>query len=541
MLGVPGLMRAYRAGKVALANAVGTGVADDKAVYAYMPRIIRYYLDEEPILPNVETAYLPRAGGAALHARSSGRAGGQAGRRIRRLRHHDRAAGEPGRARRVPRQAARRPGQLHQPALHRAVGRADPGRRPRSSPATSICGRSRSPGRHLGAARRPDPGGAATGSLIVNSSQGGGSKDTWVVEYDPLLARYAESIFWLARYVERAENLARILDVNETFSRDTPGGQDWLSIVQLNSDEKRFFATHPAATADSVLHFYVIDGENPTSIVGAIRDARENARTLRPLISTEMWVQLNVFHNRLAALERRRTDARPSAPLFDSDQGGLPDPHRHHRGHVLPRPGLVFLPARPLYRARRPDDAAARHQIPPATAEPSDSARRSSQPVECAAALGAGYHAFRRVHPADTDAGAGGGFPAVQPGLPALGLSCLREIERLLSEVKSRYWLRRGNDAAEALDRLRAILGPARQSDDLGEGLHEFIDLMQQHLMRRQLTAAPMAFFGHSEPASRMQAQTVATARKRTRNAVSPSVISRPTATSSRCRSASTA
>jgi len=55
LLGVPGLMRAYRAGKVALANAVGTGVADDKAVYAYMPRIIRYYLGEDAILPNVET------------------------------------------------------------------------------------------------------------------------------------------------------------------------------------------------------------------------------------------------------------------------------------------------------------------------------------------------------------------------------------------------------------------------------------------------------------------------------------------------------
>jgi uncharacterized circularly permuted ATP-grasp superfamily protein len=55
MLGVPGLMRAVRKGNVTLANAVGTGVADDKAVYAYVPRIIRYYLGEDPILPNVET------------------------------------------------------------------------------------------------------------------------------------------------------------------------------------------------------------------------------------------------------------------------------------------------------------------------------------------------------------------------------------------------------------------------------------------------------------------------------------------------------
>ena len=80
-----------------------------------------------------------------------------------------------------------------------------------------------------------------------------------------LLARFADCIFWLARYVERAENLARILDVNETFARDSHGGQNWRSIVQLNSDEKRFFATHDTASVHSVVNFYVIDNDNPTS------------------------------------------------------------------------------------------------------------------------------------------------------------------------------------------------------------------------------------------------------------------------------------
>ncbi len=55
LLGVPGLVNAHRAGNVALANSIGTGVADDKVIYAYVPRIIRYYLQEDPILPNVET------------------------------------------------------------------------------------------------------------------------------------------------------------------------------------------------------------------------------------------------------------------------------------------------------------------------------------------------------------------------------------------------------------------------------------------------------------------------------------------------------
>ena len=57
-LGVPGLFNAYRAGNVTLANAIGTGVADDKAMYAYVPAIIKYYLGEEPILPNVQTYLL---------------------------------------------------------------------------------------------------------------------------------------------------------------------------------------------------------------------------------------------------------------------------------------------------------------------------------------------------------------------------------------------------------------------------------------------------------------------------------------------------
>ena len=59
-LGVPGLFNAYRAGNVSLANAIGTGVADDKALYAYVPALIKYYLGEEPILPNVQTSSVER-------------------------------------------------------------------------------------------------------------------------------------------------------------------------------------------------------------------------------------------------------------------------------------------------------------------------------------------------------------------------------------------------------------------------------------------------------------------------------------------------
>ena len=69
-LGVPGLFNAYRAGNVAIVNAIGTGVADDKAIYAYVPAIIRFYLGEEPILPNVQTYMLADPDGSRVHARA---------------------------------------------------------------------------------------------------------------------------------------------------------------------------------------------------------------------------------------------------------------------------------------------------------------------------------------------------------------------------------------------------------------------------------------------------------------------------------------
>ena len=86
LLGVPGLMEAYRDGQVALANAPGNGVADDKVIYAYVPDMIRYYEDAEPILPNVPTYLCWRDDDRALRARPSRRAGGEGGQRVGRIR-----------------------------------------------------------------------------------------------------------------------------------------------------------------------------------------------------------------------------------------------------------------------------------------------------------------------------------------------------------------------------------------------------------------------------------------------------------------------
>ena len=87
MLGVPGLMDVYKAGRVALANAPGTGVADDKVVYAYVPKIVKYYLDEDIILPNVPTYVCAEDRDRALRAGASATLVVKAANESGRLRH----------------------------------------------------------------------------------------------------------------------------------------------------------------------------------------------------------------------------------------------------------------------------------------------------------------------------------------------------------------------------------------------------------------------------------------------------------------------
>ena len=116
------------------------------------------------------------------------------------------------------------------------------------------------------------------------------------MRFDALLARDAEGLFWMARYLERVENLARLIDVTQSF--ESPGFETdaWFGLIRINADEENFKSRGFSPDADHVKRFYLLDRGNPTSIPCNLEDARTNARTLRPLISTEMWRQINVFH-----------------------------------------------------------------------------------------------------------------------------------------------------------------------------------------------------------------------------------------------------
>ena len=112
-----------------------------------------------------------------------------------------------------------------------------------------------------------------------------------------MLSRTADHLFWMSRYMERAENLARLLDVTWQMSLvpqpPETVNQSWNAIIALNSLEEAFAAQYPAVTGDNVLRFMVSDAANSASIHSCLRLARENAHAVRGTITSEMWETMN--------------------------------------------------------------------------------------------------------------------------------------------------------------------------------------------------------------------------------------------------------
>jgi uncharacterized alpha-E superfamily protein len=317
-----------------------------------------------------------------------------------------------------------------------------------------------------------------------------------------LLARHAEAAFWMARYVERAENLARLLDVQQVFANDSRDPASWRSILALNADEARFLETRAAIDRASVTQFYVLDQENPTSIVSAIQWARENARALRPLISTEMWSQLNVFHRRLNSL----TSADLSEAKLSRTCAIIKEGCQAHNGitegtFFRDESWYFYSIGRQIERA----DQTTRlldikyHQLLPRGADVGSAFDIGQWNSVLRSA--AGYYAYRRVHSQAMSPATIAGFLLQNRAFPRSIALCVNDIDRTLNELRSRYGLRGGAAALERIDELQAELNGRSVEGILISGLHEFLDMFQKTLGLLGLDIARDFFHHQDSPA----------------------------------------
>ncbi|MFT3996826.1 MAG: alpha-E domain-containing protein [Asticcacaulis sp.] len=143
-----------------------------------------------------------------------------------------------------------------------------------------------------------------------------------------MLSRVANSIYWMSRYLERAENVARFIDVNSHLMLDmglSVEETQWYPLIATSGDDEDFNKRYSGADEKSIVRFMTFDDKNPNSILSSIFRARENARTVREIIPVEVWEKINELYHLTQAQSRKRslealqdyyTEVRKSGNLF---------------------------------------------------------------------------------------------------------------------------------------------------------------------------------------------------------------------------------
>ncbi len=311
---------------------------------------------------------------------------------------------------------------------------------------------------------------------------------------DSLLARFAEDSYWLARYIERAENLARLLDVTESFDRGHQDSAQWASILALFGDQAAYQSRYKVVQARDVIRFYSLDRNNPNSIISSIRFARNNARTLRHLISVEMWTRINVFYNRVDALRSRDvTQAKLSrfcgsikddCQLFQGcTQNTL------YRDQVWHFYRLGRLIERCDQTTRLVDMKTA--SVPVAKPEIAHAQDLSQWNTMLRAA--SAYHGYLRRYPREMTPNTVSGFVLFDPGLPRSIAFCATEMRQVIDQMRAVIDERQHASIARQLKKLDKM---ARSHPEkvIESGLHDFLDAVQVELMGLHNSLAKACF-----------------------------------------------
>ena len=317
VLGVPGLVGAYLAGNVTIANAIGTGIADDKAIYSYIPDLIRFYLSEEPLLKNVPTYRCREPGVAEIRHGAPRPTRGQGGQRIGRLRHAGRPARKLRPARAVRSQDHGRSEKLHRPA---DAGAVDLSGLVRERRVAAPCGleavRALGLGRRAHRAWRPHPR-RAEGGFAGRQFEPGRWDQGHLDRRRPgrpgltsMLARTADNLFWLARSMERADYIARTIEATLRLEylpkTDSEKVGEWEGALNASGAYDSFVDKHGELDEEAAIEYLTFDLSNASSIRNCLENARAAGRAVRTALTAETWTAINDAWLQLKRFETTR-------------------------------------------------------------------------------------------------------------------------------------------------------------------------------------------------------------------------------------------
>lgn len=298
-----------------------------------------------------------------------------------------------------------------------------------------------------------------------------------------MLSRVAGSIYWLNRYVERAENIARFIDANLNLILDSPAGmeQQWEPLIMTTGDLSLFQERYGAVTAENAIQFLTFDRQYSNSILSCLQAARENARSIREIISSEMWEQINAFYmmvkeacpgQPLAALHDFFTQVKLASHLF---AGVMDATMTHNEGWHFGQIGRLL---------ERADKTSRILDVKYFILLPSvQDVGTTLDEIQWMSLLrsASAYEMYRkRQHRIDPTTVAE--FLILDAQFPRSIRFCLLCAERSLHEITgtpSGTW----RDPAErALGRLRSELEYLTIADIIDTGLHEFINALQEQM-----------------------------------------------------------
>lgn len=301
-----------------------------------------------------------------------------------------------------------------------------------------------------------------------------------------MLSRVADSIYWMARYVERAENLARLLLSTQDLLLDAGAEgrldetQFWQPILATTGDEEAYAATHKKITGKEVADFLALRPDNPNSILNCIRAARENARTVRDQISDELWECINGLRLFLESEEGRTTYRQQSAAFYERVMRrsyqfqGIADSTtpRGEVWHFL-RLGTCLERADQMSRLLDTCSNLSLEMAPHPDARP---LRWAALLRSCSA-----WHAFQ-AHSSKLDPQKIIQYLLLDETFPRSIACCITEVHRALRELGGPGMLDDMSAPVRHAGRLRADLAYSTLDELLTEDLHTFVDKLQTRL-----------------------------------------------------------
>jgi uncharacterized alpha-E superfamily protein len=299
-----------------------------------------------------------------------------------------------------------------------------------------------------------------------------------------MLSRVADSMFWMSRYIERAENIARFLDVNAFLHLDLGDTvvEQWSPLVMVTGDDAAFRERYGEATRESVIRFLTFDESYPNSIVSCLAAARENARIIREYISTAMWAQLNKFHLMVHDAPRDILTAEQTAHFCEEVRlgaqlfvGVTDGTFSHGEGWHFARMGRLLERADKTSRIL---DVRYFLLLPQVSdvGTPLDIVQWSAL-LRCASALNMYRAQYGRISPSRIAE-----FLLLDADFPRAVRHCCDVADRSLRFITGTPAGTFRNNAEKRLGRLRAELDYTAIDDVFNEGFHEFIDRLQARL-----------------------------------------------------------